>query len=590
MYNRTTPMHEKEEKNSTNDDTPVQTSPNTVEDKLYVEEQKEKTSKPTTTVNQNDDERRTKKNAHSRVKYSMGHPHRSSYYSSGSHYAGFPYYYYPPMVPFHEKPPPLMFIPTPITTATDTSNTSTAISSTQNLPPRLRQGSATENEPTTQSTTSPQANTTNQNQNSTTNQRRHRNLLGKTNYHYCPQHLPPPLMATPPGVVFTYPPGHIAYNIRSADDADFYPYQQPFTNVPTNGPPLVWSTISPYHPAYPAYSAYGASTYPYTMMTTVDSNGSLLNPNAAEWRPSTTYTDDSTAETNILIDDEINFPPLQNAKPDESSNEQDIQPPPTKDVEATHISSANVSSVEENKSSTIPKSMPISYSTVISQTADTNKASKIETNTTTSQIRKQISSVANSTTQNVQTNTKERTGKMRQRNSQTSTKETTNGRRNGLSATSRSQQASSKDANSIDTTKLQTTTTTVISDDWIEVKSKKTKKYDRPMNGTFVEDIPMEEKTVISTEEIHSPVSSVESTVDNTTISSNSEDDEDSLNRNDSGVGMTVDNNQNKQNFNRTVIDDIHHRLGRKERLLIILRGCPGQLKRNSELSHRGLY
>ncbi|CAF5132669.1 unnamed protein product, partial [Rotaria socialis] len=79
------------------------------------------------------------------------------------------------------------------------------------------------------------------------------------------------------------------------------------------------------YPPYLPYSIYDQSAYMYNNSLTMNSNSSLLNPEAAEWVPPITDNDVSSSDNNILIDDEINFPPLNNNRVEENNSEPHIQ-------------------------------------------------------------------------------------------------------------------------------------------------------------------------------------------------------------------------------------------------------------------------
>jgi ABC-type molybdenum transport system ATPase subunit/photorepair protein PhrA len=111
-----------------------------------------------------------------------------------------------------------------------------------------------------------------------------------------------------------------------------------------------------------------------------------------------------------------------------------------------------------------------------------------------------------------------------------------------------------------------------ISDDWIEVKSKKTKKFDRVLNDNSSEKFILDEQIPKSL----SPPLSLTSTGDNTTATFTSEDDFDEKDNHDLVIIM---NNDLSNDCNQIIIHDIHRRLDNNERLLIIMRGCPGSGK-----------
>ncbi|CAF4884939.1 unnamed protein product, partial [Rotaria magnacalcarata] len=127
-----------------------------------------------------------------------------------------------------------------------------------------------------------------------------------------------------------------------------------------------------------------------------------------------------------------------------------------------------------------------------------------------------------------------------------------------------------------------------ITDDWIEVKSKKTKKFDRSIT-----DIQYENSTNISQKSLSdqhltktlSPPSSLSSISDNTmgTFTSEEDDDKNDLNTVSDNKTIIVDENEIRttttKDYNQIIIDDIHRRLDNGEKLLILMRGCPGSGK-----------
>ncbi|CAF0846105.1 unnamed protein product [Rotaria sordida] len=599
-------MHEKnsEENNSINDDTEINSNSIT---KVNINEEQEQ-QKEETTVNNHEDDNRSKKLFNSKYKYSSMIYHRSPYYTNGHPYGPAPYYYYH-VAPINEKPPPLMVIPTqPPSTATATATTTTTTTTdnqtsnsttapSQNLPPRLRQISINENDSNLQQSSS-QVSTTTGSQ-PTTNGRRHRSILPRGSCNYYSPH-PPPLMATPPGVLFPYPPtfhqsGHIAYNIRTPDELELLAFQQHVMNIP---PPLVWPPPVTY-PQYPPYSMYESSSYIYNNSSTMNSNNSSLNPEAAEWVPPSTDPDVSSSDNHILIDDEINFPPLNNNRIEENNSDQhnqvDSSPeidsinniedkttiPPSK-IDTTITNSSSSQDDNKNLSSSSSKSTIISYSNVILQTLDMNKSNK----TNNQNQRRQQPSINNI---QVQLPPRDRTIKQQKsqipipkdnssrRRQPTSNRNNFNGIRHSISTETPKQTQQQQQQQ--------------LADDWIEVKSKKTKKFDRSIS-----DIQYENSTIISQKSLSdqqitktlSPPSSLSSTSDNTvgTCTSEEEDDKDDVNNiSDNKLVMIVENKTipttttTTEDYNQIIIDDIHRRLDNGERLLIIMRGCPGSGK-----------
>ena len=575
---RNTPMHETEEKNSINDDAPVQTSSTTVDTNGESAEPKQ-----ATVVNQTDDEQRPKRSLHPRVKYSSTAYHRAPYYPNAHPYGPVPYYYYPhPMAPVHEKPTPLMFISTPGTSVAE----NPPPVSPQNLPPRLRQPSTSDNEQNSQQLPAAAAGTQPA---SATNGRRQRSFLHRATSHYYSPH-PPPLMATPPGVVFSYPsavhqPGHIAYNIRTPDELELFALQQRFMNGPPSGAPLLWPPPPSAYPPFPSYLPYDSSPYLFNNSAMVDSNSSSLNPEAEEWVP-------GQGDPPILIDDEINFPPLNNNRPDEHHAEQkkDVEPAPN--VDATNHtdtkttaaaspapkSESNTSnpSVNHDDNKAIPapssRSTPVTYSTVILQASDAPKPTKTEQTAHQYQRRSQQPPVL----------PKDRPTKQQsQRTTNPPAKESSASRRRPPPTSNRNHTAGSRNLPVVEPAKLSSPPV----DDWIEVKSKKTKKFDRTSIDPHYDDSSSKFTSEEPIQKILSPplsTSSLSSTAENTTATCTSEDDDekdDLPNAHDSGLMMIVENPSAgaDRDYNQEIIDDIRRRLDLGERLLIILRGCPGE-------------
>ncbi|CAF2581500.1 unnamed protein product [Rotaria sp. Silwood2] len=602
-------IHEKtEEKNNINDDTEINCNSIT---KVNTNEEQEQ-QKEETTVNNHEDDNRSKKLFNSKYKYSSMAYHRSPYYTNGHPYGPAPYYYYHHVAPINEKPPPLMVIPTQppstaaatattATTATTTTTTTTdnqisnsTTSSSQNLPPRLRQTSTNENDSNLQQSSS-QASTTGSQ--STTNGRRHRSILPRGSCNYYSSHPPPPLMATPPGVLYPYPPtfhqpGHIAYNIRTPDELELLAFQQHVMNLP---PPLIWPPPATYS-HYPSYSMYEPSSYLYNNSSTTNSNNSLLNPEAAEWVPPSTDTDVSSSDNQILIDDEINFPPLNNNRIEENNSEQQNQVDSSPEIDSinniddkTTIPSSRIdttitnssSNQDDNKNLSSSKPTIISYSNVILQTLDANKSNKTINTNNQSQRRQQPS------TNNIQVQLppKDRTTKQQKtqipvpkdipsrRRQPPSHRNNFNGIRNSFSTDTPKQQQQQQQ----------------LADDWIEVKSKKTKKFDRSISDIQYENPTTMPQKSLSDQQITktlSPSSSLSSASDNIvgTCTSEEDDDKDDLNNiSDNKLVMIVENKNittaPTEDYNQIIIDDIHKRLDNGDRLLIIMRGCPGSGK-----------
>ncbi|CAF1252724.1 unnamed protein product [Adineta steineri] len=615
-----------------NDDALMNTSrPIVTSDK---EQQKEATEP---TVNNDENETRSKKSWNPKVKYSPMPYHRFPYYTNGHPYgAPAPYYYY--SLPSLEKPTPLMFVSTQqpsssssSPTSRDTHTNNSVVVSPQNLPPRLRQTSTTETESTSQvSSTTPPNSQPSTTTTPATNGRRHRSILprGLGSYY---SHPPPPLMATPPGVLYPYPPavhppGHIAYNIRPPDELEFYAFQQQIMNLPQTS--VIWppthAGLPPHgHPQFAQYAMNGLPP-PYMFNNSVMTQpaNSFLNPDAAEWVPSHNDNDipsssSSSSDNNILIDDEINFPPLNS-----TTNNTHIIPTPIKDhiednsehietssetistndnttndntpilTDNTNISTQSTSKIESsnissssqddnNKSSSSSSSpvkiAPISYSTIISKTSENNKTKKNNTNNQ-SQVRQQQQPLTNHTHNQLPPRDRIIKQQQQQRIPTTSSSPSNfNSRQRQPLKNNRPMTRNLLPTEAISLSKQQqqqpqTPPSPPIVDDWIEVKSKKTKKFDRSFNDNSTEKFILDEQKHKSV----SPPLSLTSTGDNTTATFTSEDDYDDKDNQDLVIIM---NNDVSNDYNQIIIDDIHNRLDNNERLLIIMRGCPGSGK-----------
>ena len=512
--------------------------------------------------------------------------YRSPYYTNGHPFGPAPYYYYHPIAPIHEKPTPLMVIPTQASssaaaaaTADNQTNSSTTVSP-QNLPPRLRQTSTNENDTNGHGSASSHPTTAGSNAQPTTNGRRHRSILPRTNSNYYSPH-PPPLMATPPGVLYPYQPGHIAYNIRTPDELDLLAFQQQFMGLPP-APPLIWPP-PPAYSHFPVYPMYGPPPYAYNHSSAADTNSSLLNPDAAEWVPNHTDSGPSSSNDQILIDDEINFPPLNNNRVEENNSDQKLpnDPSPTTESSATNTTDKSTSSQSgatapppppSSKADSTPsqddhrhlsassKLTTISYSTVILQAPDRNPVEKSANTTTNNQPSRPNNHV------HTQSPNKQRT-QVRVTKEVTSRRRQVPWNRNNFNGTR---------------TSLPTETPKQVqsTDDWIEVKSKKTKKFDRSINENSSQKFPSDQPI----EKVSSPPSSLSSTGENTTTTCTSEEEEIPENK----VVMIVENKTitTTTDYNQVIIDDIHQRLSNNERLLIIIRGCPGRAFERRQISN----
>lgn len=553
----------------------MQTSPSIVTNGDETKEQYETTTS-SFLVNHDDDEYRAKKSFESKTKFNPSTSYRPGYYSNGLQYGSMQYYYYP-QTNSVDKPTPLMFIPTPSPLGSGTAQTSSQVSSTvssssrenqtgnsttnspPNLPPRLRQTSTTENENHSNATTGASNNNTTTNTTSTTqsstshpttNGRRNRSIFPRGYPSFYAQHPPPPLMATPPGVLYPYPPvvhpaGPIAYNIRSTEDLEYFAYPQQF--VPLPPAPLLWTSTSQTGlptagPApYPGYPMADLSTgYIYNNTAMIPPTMTSLNPEAAEWVPTFQENSSESSETPIQLDDEVSFPPLNgsvghtvpssvnhNAKDtrnediNESSTEVPLENSVTKNdtEESTEVSepSTTTSVPTENKVETVTvptssqeqttnssltkptvvtaptKATPVPYSTVISQTSDNQKSTKTNHQSATVAARRAQQAVKDRSSKPVQpvrgnppvapapVVPASQTNNQRRQPVKTNT----NGSRNlpspQFNAPPKQQQ------------QQQIPPSPTVSDEWIEVKSKKTKKFDRFTAENSSEKISIEE-------------------------------------------------------------------------------------------------
>lgn len=463
-------LNNNEDKNNINDDTTTRT--------VNSEEQKENT------INHNEDDHRSKKPFNSKVKYSSTAYQRSPYYTNGHPYGASPYYYYH-VAPMNEKPTPLMVIPTQPSSASSSTTTTTTTADNQtgnstavspsNLPPRLRQTSTTENDSTNPPALTSQVSTTSTTS-TTTNTRRHRSILPRGSCNYYSLYPPPPLMATPPGVLYPYQPGHIAYNIRTPDELDILNFQQQFMNLPgVPAGPLIWPpppTAAVPYPQYPPYPMYGPTPYMYNNPSTMNSNNSFLNPNAAEWVPTQTDSN-SSSDTNLLIDDEINFPPLNANRTEELNTDQakssnDSSPDTTESVDNNDTTTATNNHQQETPSA--PASIPSKAE--LTNTEETKNSSSKLTTISYSTIILQAPDRTKSMAQNSQQNQQQKTQvPTKQRTQVRVTKD--NQTRKRQPQLNRMNYNGTKNALPIETPKQQIQQS---NDDWIQVKSKKTKK------------------------------------------------------------------------------------------------------------------
>lgn len=560
-----------------------------------------------------EDENHSKKYSNSKVKYSSMSYHQPPYYIHDPLYGTMSYYY--PHPHHHltaDKPTPLMFASPKSSSSVSSRDNQTGNStsvSPQNLPPRLRQASTTENDSNSQlpattssssSSTAPPTTTTTTT--TTTNgggsvRRHQRSIVTRGANTYFGPH-PPPLMATPPGVLFTYPPavhqpGQIAYNIRPPDEFELLTLQQHMMNLP--GTPILWSPqhAHPFFPPYPMDELPPA--YLYENSGVPPSASSFLNPEAAEWVP-LPQEDQLSSLNEISIDDEISFPPLTSSKPStqtvtntkdsteepsehiekssettttaNNSNDHPTISPDTSNVASEHTittESATVSSSsqDDTNESSINKPPPMTYSTIISQTSQNNQSNKANTSSNRPPSQQQ------------QQPPRDRTNK--QRSTPVAPSSNFNSRRRQpLNDTPRNNTRNLLVSENNSNAKPQLSSEVV--DDWIEVKSKKTKKFDRVINDHSSDKSIPDEPIPKSL----SPPLSLTSTGDNTTTTTfTSEDDFDEK---DNGELVILMNNETANDYNQTILNDTHKRLKNKERLLILMRGCPGKYPLESSM------
>ena len=529
--------------------------------------------KPTTS-NQIEEDARSRKPVNARVKYASVPYQRPPFYANGHPYGPAPYYYYQ-LAAGNEKPTPLMFISTQATAGAENPTGGSTTVSPQNLPPRLRQTSVSESDATTQPPATTTTTTT------TSASRRHRSILPRPSGNYYSSHPPPPLMATPPGVVFSYPPavhqaGHIAYNIRTPDELELLAFQQQLMNAPAPQP-VFWPPPMSYPPFTP-YGPYESDAYVLNHGHSLDSNGSFLNPEAAEWVPIRFGHDDP-----IRIDDEINFPPLNTHRLDEHGVEQRKSLDAASDADATKNKEATDSPTKavdsttnkvsfDQKSAAPSKSSSVTYSTVILQASDGTKSSRTDHGHPPPSRRQPPPSNP------VHGSLPPRDRPMKQQRMPATASKEKAARRPTLPT----HPSETRNVPGVDTSKPQAQVT----DDWIEVKSKKTKKFDRSGNEYPFESTSHASAKLVSEEPTLSKVSpplstsSLCSTADNTpTTASTSDDDDEFTNIHDSGLGIAaeVQSVARENDCNQAIIDEIHERLETNERLLIIIRGCPGK-------------
>ena len=553
----------------------------------------------------------------------MAYP-RTAYPSNGYSYGPAPYYYYATSTSA-EKPAPLMFmhsqqgLPTVSSQVSSASSPSSrdiqtgnsSLAAPPNLPPRLRQTSSTENESTSQT---PTAQTSGQPP--ATNGRRHRSILPRGMSDYYSPFPPPPLMATPPGVLYPYAPAvhqpiPIAYNIRPPDDMELLAFQQQFMGMPP--PPLVWSSSqaplsSSGHPQFASY-IMGEMPPPYLFNNSpvIDSASSYLNPEAAEWVPS--QTDDDSSDNNIILDDEINFPPLNGtnaavppapmptmiakerpedtvepaATPidpsatktnmdtalitdttDTSASASNLKTEPTSTLPSSSSSSSqdDNSTHDKTKPASVTKVASASYSNIILQTAENHKAVKNPPANSQAPRRPQATNqLPNQAISN------DRIKKQQRPPVSASSFHNSDARRRQPVSTTN--QALSRSSQSSEVNGLPKQSTQPSTDDWIEVKSKKTKKFDRNIN-----DVPPEKFTPDEhVQKSASPPLSFTSTGDNVTTPFTSEDDFDD--KESTEISVIIDK-ADSHDYSQVIIDDIHRRLDNDERLMIMMRGCPG--------------
>ena len=590
------------------------TSPSIVNTDENQQQEQQNETKESITTN-HEDENHSKKYSNSKVKYSSMPYHQPPYYVHDHLYGTMPYYY--PHPPHHltaDKPTPLMFVSSKSSSSVSSRDNQTGNSisvSPQNLPPRLRQTSTTENDSNSQlpatTSSSTAATTTTTTTATTTNgggvRRHQRSIVTRgANTYYGPH--PPPLMATPPGVLFTYPPavhqpGQITYNIRQPDEFELLTLQQHMMNLP--GTPILWSPstgLPPHaHPFFPAYPMDELPpVYLYENSGVPLSTSSFLNPEAAEWVPSP-HEDQLSSPNEISIDDEISFPPLTSSKPSTQTvtNTKDSTEEPSEHIEkssettttannsndhptispdTSNIASENTittesatissSSQDDTNESSTNKPPPMTYSTIISQTSQNNQSNKANT----SSNRPPPSQQQSTNQVHNQLPPRDRTNKQRSTPGGSSSNFNSR-RRQPLNDTPRNNTRNLLVSENNSSSKPQLSSEVV--DDWIEVKSKKTKKFDRVINDHSSEKSIPDEPIPKSL----SPPLSLTSTGDNTTTTTfTSEDDFDEK---DNGELVILMNNETANDYNQTILNDTQKRLKNKERLLILMRGCPGK-------------
>ena len=408
-------------------------------------------------------------------------------------------------------------------------------------------------------------------------------------------------MTTRPGVLFHYPPAfhqpsHIAYNIRTPEEVELLAFQQHVMNMSS---PLIWSPSTTY-PHFLPYSVYEQLPYIYNNSSTINLNSSLLNPEAAEWIPTCTYTDVSASDDNILIDDEINFPPLNSNRIEENNSEQQTQTDSLSKIEPINNSDGDdisavskidskmtnlSSSQDENKCSSSSKLTTVTYSNVILHTPDEIKVNtNLNSNNQSQRCQQHLSN-------HINTQLSQRNRAVKQQRTQiSSSKVISFGHRHPPSNQNNPNEI--RNLLSMETSKQQQR----ITDDWIEVKSRRTKKFDRSINDTQHENSSaLSQKSVLderTSETLSTPSSSLSPTSDNAigTVTSEDDDDKDDFNnRYNNKLVAIVENttiSTTATDYNQHIVDDVHRRLENDERLLIILRGCPGMFISPSILSY----
>ena len=202
----------------------------------------------------------------------------------------------------------------------------------------------------------------------------------------------------------------------------------------------------------------------------------------------------------------------------------------------------------------------MTYSTIISQTSQSNRAN-------TPSNRPQQASINDS---HNQLPPRDRTNKSRASMLPSSSSSFRSRRQQPVNDTSRNHTRNLL-TSELNSSSLKSSTPSELTDDWIEVKSKKTKKFDRGINDHSSEKMTFDEPIPKSL----SPPLSLTSTGDNTTTTTfTSEDDFDE--KDNGELGILIDN-EPANDYNQTILNDVRKRMKNNEKLLILMRGLPGK-------------